>query len=200
MARARRLAPAPAGGRRRTGSGRARLRRRAGRPVPMARVRRLLLVPPVHPPPLPESRGPERRVVRSGVSSSGLCALHREGGTRRGRVHLSSSRGCGSDRRGTAGGAAWLRRRPHRHWRDRSAAERSWPAQSARRSSGTTFLYGTAAALVFPQVFFPGQSQYAGVIASFGTQFRVPRPADRSAISATTATGSVARPPSSPPC
>jgi MFS family permease len=33
------------------------------------------------------------------------------------------------------------------------------------------FLYGTAAALVFPQVFFPGQSQYAGVIASFGTQF-----------------------------
>jgi metabolite-proton symporter len=33
------------------------------------------------------------------------------------------------------------------------------------------FLYGTAAALVFPQVFFPGQSPYAGVIASFGTQF-----------------------------
>jgi metabolite-proton symporter len=33
------------------------------------------------------------------------------------------------------------------------------------------FLYGTAAALVFPQVFFPGQSQYAGVIAAFGTQF-----------------------------
>jgi metabolite-proton symporter len=33
------------------------------------------------------------------------------------------------------------------------------------------FLYGTAAALVFPQVFFPGQTPYAGVIASFGTQF-----------------------------
>jgi metabolite-proton symporter len=33
------------------------------------------------------------------------------------------------------------------------------------------FLYGTAAALVFPQVFFPGQTQYVGVIASFGTQF-----------------------------
>ncbi len=33
------------------------------------------------------------------------------------------------------------------------------------------FLYGTAAALVFPQIFFPGQSPYAGVIASFGTQF-----------------------------
>ena len=33
------------------------------------------------------------------------------------------------------------------------------------------FLYGTAAALVFPQVFFPSQTPYAGVIASFGTQF-----------------------------
>ena len=33
------------------------------------------------------------------------------------------------------------------------------------------FLYGTAAALVFPQVFFPGQSQYAGALASFATLF-----------------------------
>jgi metabolite-proton symporter len=33
------------------------------------------------------------------------------------------------------------------------------------------FLYGTAAALVFPQLFFPGSSPYAGVLASFGTQF-----------------------------
>ncbi|MHA6792031.1 MFS transporter [Pseudonocardia bannensis] len=33
------------------------------------------------------------------------------------------------------------------------------------------FLYGTAAALVFPQIFFPGQDPYAGVIAAFGTQF-----------------------------
>ncbi|WP_314175837.1 MFS transporter [Streptomyces winkii] len=33
------------------------------------------------------------------------------------------------------------------------------------------FLYGTAAALVFPQLFFPGQSAYVGVLASFGTQF-----------------------------
>ncbi len=32
------------------------------------------------------------------------------------------------------------------------------------------FLYGTAAALVFPQLFFPGSSPYAGVLLSFGTQ------------------------------
>ncbi|GGJ55825.1 MFS transporter [Streptomyces brasiliensis] len=33
------------------------------------------------------------------------------------------------------------------------------------------FLYGTAAALVFPHVFFPGSDPYTGVLASFGTQF-----------------------------
>ena len=33
------------------------------------------------------------------------------------------------------------------------------------------FLYGTAAALVFPSLFFPGSSAFAGVLASFGTQF-----------------------------
>jgi metabolite-proton symporter len=33
------------------------------------------------------------------------------------------------------------------------------------------FLYGTAAALVFPAVFFTGGSQFAGVLAAFGTQF-----------------------------
>src|SRR6201987_499890 len=32
------------------------------------------------------------------------------------------------------------------------------------------FLYGTAAALVFPKVFFPGDSPYAGILLSFGTQ------------------------------
>ena len=31
------------------------------------------------------------------------------------------------------------------------------------------FLYGTAAALVFPKLFFPGASDYAGVLASFAT-------------------------------
>src|SRR5436190_11076031 len=33
------------------------------------------------------------------------------------------------------------------------------------------FLYGTAAALVFPKVFFPGSSPYSGILLSFGTQF-----------------------------
>src|SRR6266571_6643097 len=33
------------------------------------------------------------------------------------------------------------------------------------------FLYGTAAALVFPKVFFPGSAPYTGVMLSFTTQF-----------------------------
>src|SRR5881227_3964542 len=33
------------------------------------------------------------------------------------------------------------------------------------------FLYGTAAALVFPAVFFPGESTLAGTLSSFATQF-----------------------------
>lgn len=54
--------------------------------------------------------------------------------------------------------------------------------QAVRRATvasvvGTTiewydfFLYGTAAALVFPQLFFPGESAFAGILAAFGTQF-----------------------------
>ncbi len=53
------------------------------------------------------------------------------------------------------------------------------PARRATVASvvGTTiewydfFLYGTAAALIFPKLFFPGSSPLAGVVASFGTQF-----------------------------
>jgi MFS family permease len=33
------------------------------------------------------------------------------------------------------------------------------------------FLYNTAAALIFPKLFFPGQSPYVGILAAFGTQF-----------------------------
>jgi metabolite-proton symporter len=33
------------------------------------------------------------------------------------------------------------------------------------------FLYNTAAALVFPTLFFPGHDEFAGVLAAFGTQF-----------------------------
>jgi len=33
------------------------------------------------------------------------------------------------------------------------------------------FLYGTTAALVFPKLFFPGSSAFAGILLSFGTQF-----------------------------
>ena len=33
------------------------------------------------------------------------------------------------------------------------------------------FLYGTAAALVFPKLFFPGSDEFAGILLAFGTQF-----------------------------
>jgi MFS family permease len=33
------------------------------------------------------------------------------------------------------------------------------------------FLYGTAAALIFPKLFFPGSSEIAGVLLAFSTQF-----------------------------
>ena len=33
------------------------------------------------------------------------------------------------------------------------------------------FLYGTAAALIFPKLFFPGSSPFAGILLAFSTQF-----------------------------
>ena len=33
------------------------------------------------------------------------------------------------------------------------------------------FLYGTMAALVFPDLFFPSESAYSGILASFAVQF-----------------------------
>ena len=57
------------------------------------------------------------------------------------------------------------------------------------------FLYGTAAALVFPQLFFPGQSAFAGVLAASAPSswalWRVPSVPPSSG---TSVTGSAARP------
>src|SRR6476646_2682724 len=61
---------------------------------------------------------------------------------------------------------------------DASTTVRSQRIKAAVASTiGTTiewydfFLYGTAAALVFPAVFFPGESALAGTLAAFSTQF-----------------------------
>jgi metabolite-proton symporter len=66
---------------------------------------------------------------------------------------------------------------------DHGSVSAAQDARRARRRAvfastvGTTiewydfFLYGTAAALIFPQTFFPGSSPAAGVLESFGTQF-----------------------------
>ena len=62
--------------------------------------------------------------------------------------------------------------------RDAGTVARSQRIKAAVASTiGTTiewydfFLYGTAAALVFPAVFFPGESTLAGTLSSFATQF-----------------------------
>src|SRR6476660_5724858 len=57
------------------------------------------------------------------------------------------------------------------------------------------FLYNTAAALVFPHLFFPASSTYAGAMQSVATYFVgfAARPIG-AAISGTGATGSAARP------
>ncbi|MEU7818831.1 MFS transporter [Pseudonocardia sp. NPDC049154] len=62
--------------------------------------------------------------------------------------------------------------------RDDEAIQRSQRRRAVVASTvGTTiewydfFLYGTAAALVFPKLFFPGEDPYVGVLLAFGTQF-----------------------------
>jgi hypothetical protein len=57
------------------------------------------------------------------------------------------------------------------------------------------FLYGTAAALIFPKLFFPSSEPSAGILLAFGTQFVgfAARPIGGRS-SAITATASVARP------
>ncbi|WP_433505192.1 MFS transporter [Pseudonocardia halophobica] len=62
--------------------------------------------------------------------------------------------------------------------RDDEAIQRSQRRRAVVASTvGTTiewydfFLYGTAAALVFPKLFFPGEDPYVGILLAFGTQF-----------------------------
>ncbi|MFC5947210.1 MFS transporter [Pseudonocardia lutea] len=62
--------------------------------------------------------------------------------------------------------------------RDAEAIQRSQRRRAVFASTvGTTiewydfFLYGTAAALVFPKLFFPGEDPYVGILLAFGTQF-----------------------------
>ncbi|MFR9803176.1 MFS transporter [Pseudonocardia sp. RS010] len=61
---------------------------------------------------------------------------------------------------------------------DNEAIQRSQRRRAVFASTvGTTiewydfFLYGTAAALVFPKLFFPGEDPYVGILLAFGTQF-----------------------------
>ncbi|GAA4688966.1 MFS transporter [Pseudonocardia yuanmonensis] len=61
---------------------------------------------------------------------------------------------------------------------DNDAVQRSQRRRAVVASTvGTTiewydfFLYGTAAALVFPRLFFPGEDPYVGILLAFGTQF-----------------------------
>jgi hypothetical protein len=94
---------------------------------------------------------------------------------------------------------------PNQADRAQSVAQSAERARQVRKAAlastvGTTiewydyFLYGTAAALVFPEVFFPNSSHYVGTLESFATYFVgfAARPIG-AAIFGTGVTGSAAR-------
>ena len=123
-----------------------------------------------------------------------------------GRTSGASRRSCGHMVSGqpapsVAPGPHHPPRRGDTHVRTRAAPGTRFGRVVGASVIGTTvewydfFLYGSAAALVFPALFFPEQSDFAGTLLSFGTYAVgfAARPDRRAWSSATSATGSAAR-------